>query len=157
MVLIAFIVGKEPKSPYERFGWENNVTLKKEISMKKLLLVAALTVAGGLQAAESCGTYVKCEGSVREGQTFKCPDCVCPRVECPIPPKTICKAVAQPIQETYCEQKKTCHVCHKPRVHGCKDHSCCRCKHAHVQEEAVAEKKPMRTPKRVQNGYRKAN
>lgn len=136
--------------------------LKKGDPMKKLLLLAVLAIASQVQAREhynhgqTCGEYVKCDGSVREGQTFKCPDCVCPEVRCPILPEVVCEAKAVPVKTAMCPEtaRKTCGHCHKPRVHGCKSGNCCQGTGSCSRYETVAgeatEKKQMRTPKRVQ-------
>lgn len=126
--------------------------------MKKFLLLAVLATASLSQAAgQSCGEYVKCHGSVREGQTFKCPDCVCPEVKCPVLPETKCDCIAKvtPVQESYCAEKKSCKPC--GHCHACKagrHHMCHTCKveaAPAVSEERATEKKQMRTPKRVKS------
>lgn len=118
--------------------------------MKKLLLLAALAIVGQAQAhvGNSCGEYVKCEGTVREGQTFKCPDCVCPQVNCPILPEVICEAKAVPVKTAVCpERQTTCGRCHKVKAS-------CGCKggfmHSHTHNTVVVEERNMTAPKRVQ-------
>ena len=120
--------------------------------MKKLLLLAVLAIASQVQAdhyrGQTCGEYVKCEGSVREGQTFKCPDCVCPQVNCPILPEVICEAKAVPVKTAICpERQVTCGRCHKVKAS-------CGCKagfmHNHTHNTVVVEERTMTAPKRVQ-------
>lgn len=123
--------------------------------MKKLLLLAVLAAAGVAQAHEYCGERVQCEGSVRKGESFKCADCVCPEVKCPIPAEVVCEARAVPVKSTVCREQKQCGHCHKPRVHGCNHGGCCRgtgsCERyteSTMMTEPAAEAK---TPKRMNN------
>lgn len=137
--------------------------------MKKLLLAAALAiVAGQAQAVGVCAEKVQCDGSRREGETFKCAPCICPEVKCPIPAETICEcAPATPIKKEVCKEREVrCHTCNKVRAHcGCKGGF--RHPHHHhgrveevvyVTDEKTEEKsapvqttRTVKTPKRVMN------
>lgn len=135
--------------------------------MKKLLLLAVVAVATAsqVQAVGVCTEKVQCDGSRREGETFKCAPCICPEVKCPVPAETVCEcAPAQPIKKEICPEVRKCHVCHRERAHrhhGCKSGNCCsRGCAGYVEEVTVVKEAPasnasaarhhMKTPKRVQ-------
>lgn len=109
--------------------------------MKKLLLLAVLAAASLAQAHENCGyKEVRC-ATPATTQTVTCPGC--PACVCPIEPKVVCKAVAQPVQESYCpEKKEACHRCHK----AIKD---CRCGVKHHHHRHMNDSEEVTTTKRV--------
>jgi hypothetical protein len=126
--------------------------------MKKLLLLAALMVASGLQAKDVCGyEEVRC-ATPDTTQTVVCKGC--PACVCPIPQKTKCDCVAQvtPVQESYCAEKKSCKPC--GHCHSCKaghSHKCSTCNVASARAESAVEKKQVNAPtKKAQQAAKKS-